>query len=116
MNTTVAIVFHGLNNYDHHFLISKLHKSNLSVGVDIIPKNTEKFLSFSIGDSVFKDSFEFLGASLSSLVDDLMSKGTSPFYHVNKVFSQSLHRDMLYRKGLCSCDKMQTYLYSSSHL
>ena len=39
--------------------------------VSVVPNNTEKFITFTIGDVVFKDSYAFTQSSLDSLVDNL---------------------------------------------
>lgn len=39
--------------------------------VTVVPNNSEKFITFTIGDVVFKDSYAFTQASLDSLVDNL---------------------------------------------
>ena len=46
--------------------------------IKIIPKNTEKYLSFSVGFVHFKDSYQFLSESLAILVQSLMDKGPDP--------------------------------------
>lgn len=107
----ICVFFHGLNNYDHHFIVSKLAKFNAD-NIRIVPKTSEKYLTFSLGDLNFKDSFEFLGASLSNLVQDLCSKGEESFFNVNKFFDKPEERALLYRKGvfpynyLSSLDKL----------
>ncbi len=96
----VLVVFHGLNNYDQHFLIPKLYKYANKARIRIIPRNNQKFLSFAINNLVFKDSHEFLAGSLANLVKDLKSKGEKYFYHVNKFFKNTTQRNYLYRKGV----------------
>ena len=39
--------------------------------VTVVPNNTEKYITFTIGDIVFKDSYAFTQSSLDSLVDNL---------------------------------------------
>ena len=39
--------------------------------VSVVPNNNEKYITFTIGDVVFKDSYAFTQASLDSLVDNL---------------------------------------------
>lgn len=95
----LCVFFHGLNNYDQHFLVSKLGQIP-SGRVQIVPKTSEKYLTFSIGCVQFKDSFEFLGASLSSLVRDLTTKGEACFKNVNTYFDNAEQRNLLYRKGV----------------
>ena len=97
--TGVYVVFHGLSNYDSHFLVQKLHRYN-SQNISIIPKSSEKFLSFSVGQMQFIDSFQFLQESLSTLVCNLVDKGEKYFTHVNRHISDPKHRSLFMRKGV----------------
>ena len=58
----IHLIFHGLSNYDSHFIIQKLYNFS-STQIKIIPKNTEKYLSSSVGCVHFKDSYQFLSES-----------------------------------------------------
>ena len=58
-----------------HFLIQWIGKFNRRISV--IPNNTEKFLRFSVGNVVFKDSFQFLICSLDELTNNLVKKEKS---------------------------------------
>ena len=65
----IPCLFHNLKHYDAHLLITaaKKHQGNIKV----IPTNTEKYISFTIGDVTFKDSYAFTQTSLDKLVDNL---------------------------------------------
>ena len=52
------VFFHNLRGYDSHLLIQEIGKFNKKVSV--IPNNSEKFLSFSVGNVAFKDSYQFM--------------------------------------------------------
>eukprot|EP00732_Lithocolla_globosa_P001284 Lithocolla_globosa_v1_NODE_613_length_3597_cov_230.357506.p2 type:complete len:315 gc:universal NODE_613_length_3597_cov_230.357506:782-1726(+) len=65
----VPIVFHNLKGYDGHLIIKNLKKY---YG---IPNTEEKYMSFTIGQMKFIDSFQFLSSSLSKLVDNLYEDG-----------------------------------------
>ena len=69
---SLNVFFHNLKGYDSHFLIQEIGKFNKKIG--IIPNNIEKFLSFSISNIKFKDSYQFLNASLDSLTKNLVKK------------------------------------------
>ena len=56
-----------MKGYDAHLIIQEINKFP-DVRFSGIPQNTEKFISFSIDNLVFKDSLGFLPASLDSLV------------------------------------------------
>ncbi len=95
----VVVIFHGLSNYDSHFIIqhlSRYHDKYLKV----IPRTGERFLSFSVRDLVFKDSFEFLGESLATLVKNLHSKGKDHFHFVKQCFPAVHEQSLLFRKGV----------------
>ena len=77
------IFFHGLSNYDSHFLIQKLYKYNTDK-ISIIPRNSERYLSFSIGCVHFKDSYQFMSESLAVLAQNLLDKGEEHFFYLNK--------------------------------
>ena len=65
----IPCFFHNLKHYDAHLLIAaaKKHHGNIKV----IPTNTKKYISFTIGDVTFKDSYAFTQTSLEKLVDNL---------------------------------------------
>ena len=52
------VFFHNLRGYDGHFLIQEVGKFNKKINV--IPNNTEKLLSFRVGNVIFKDLLQFL--------------------------------------------------------
>ena len=56
----INVIAHGLLNYDSHLIVQELHRYKSSC-INIIPKSSERFLTFSIGDAQFKDSYHFLG-------------------------------------------------------
>ena len=44
---------------------------------EVVAKNIEKFVSFSIGELYFKDSMQFLGSSLDKLTKNLADKANN---------------------------------------
>ena len=64
--TTIPVVFHNLRGYDSHLLMQAISK--VEGRVHCIPNNTEKYISFSLGQLRFIDSVQFLLASLDRLV------------------------------------------------
>ena len=58
-----------MKNYDAHILISEAKPHHGAI--KIIPTTTEKYISFTIGDIRFKDSYAFTQASLESLANNL---------------------------------------------
>jgi len=65
----IPCFMHNLKNYDSHLLITAAEKRHGIIKV--IPTTTEKYISFSIGDVCFKDSYAFLAASLDELTKTL---------------------------------------------
>ena len=64
--TTIPVVFHNLRGYDSHLLMQAISK--VEGRMNCIPNNTEKYISFSLGQLRFIDSAQFLLASLDKLV------------------------------------------------
>ena len=64
--TTIPVVFHNLRGYDSHLLMQAISK--VKGNISCIPNNTEKYISFSLGQLRFIDSAQFLLASLDRLV------------------------------------------------
>ena len=65
----IPCFFHNLKSDDAYLLIAAAKKRHGDIKV--IPTTTEKYISFTIGDVVFKDSFAFTQESLDSLVSNL---------------------------------------------
>ena len=66
LNPSIPVVFHNLRGYDSHLLIQAISK--VEGRLYCIPNNTEKYISFSLGQLRFIDSAQFLLASLDKLV------------------------------------------------
>ena len=64
------VFFHNLRGYDSHFLIQEIGKFNKRISV--IPNNTKRVLSFSIGNVVFKASLQFLSRALDGLTNNIV--------------------------------------------
>ena len=82
----IPVVFHNGSTYDHHFLINKPAEEFYGQ-LECFGENTEKYITLSVPTSKeldngktiscrlkFIDSFRFMSASLSSLVDNLSEK------------------------------------------
>ena len=93
------IFFHSLSNYDLHFLIQKLGEYK-KLSVNVIPRNSEKYLSFSLSSLKFKDSYQFLQCSLATLVDNLVLKGEDNFEHLKRFVLNLNMLSLLMRKGI----------------
>ena len=64
--TAIPVVFHNLRGYDSHLLMQVM--SRVKGKVSCIPNNTEKYISFSLGQLRFIDSVQFLLVPLDKLV------------------------------------------------
>ncbi len=95
----VVVIFHGLSNYDSHFIVKNLYKYAEDT-LKVIPKTTEKYLSFSIDNLIFKDSYQFLSESLATLATNLKDKGDKYFFNLNKYVKNPQQRELLFRKGI----------------
>ena len=105
----LRFIFHGLSNYGSHFIIQKLYKFS-STEIKIIPKNTDKYLSFSVGCVHFKDSYQFLSESLATLVQNLMDKGPDHFVYINKFITSETKRNFsLQLHERCSCFEKKVF-------
>ena len=102
----IHLFFHGLSNYDSHFIIQKVYNFS-STEIKIIPKNIEKYLSFSVGCVHFKDSYQFLSESLAILVQNLMDKGPDHFVYINKFLKDDEQRELLKQKGIFPYSSMK---------
>ena len=95
----ICVFFHGLSNYDSHFIIQKLYQFQ-EKDIKIIPRSSEKYLSFSIGNIKFKDTYQFLAESLAQLVINLRGKGDHCFKYVNMEFPERNQNVLLKQKGV----------------
>ena len=68
----VPIIFHNMRGYDGH-LIMKGYKNEIfpHENIQCIPNNMEKYISFTIGNLRFIDSFQFMAESLDKLSSNL---------------------------------------------
>ena len=65
--TKIPVVFHTLKGYDSHHIMQKIHKAKGNI--TCIPNNAEKYISFSVEQLKFLDSYQFMASSLKRLVD-----------------------------------------------
>ena len=86
----VVALFHGLSNYDLHFIVHKLAFCPLRWDIHFIPRNSERYLTFNYGCLHFKDSYQFLAKSLATLVDNLRTKGTDMFRNLNRFVTRKV--------------------------
>ena len=77
----LPVIIHNFKGYDSHLIVKALEKENGRV--QIIPNNMEKYISMSVGQVRFIDSFQFMNSGLGALVDNL---DASDLYFTNNQF------------------------------
>ena len=93
--TVVPVVFHNLRGYDSHLLMQAISK--VEGKVSCIPNNTEKYISFALGQLRFIDSAQFLLASLDKLVAANRPKA---FQITEQYEPNEARRKLIMRKGV----------------
>ena len=86
----IPCFFHNLKNYDAHLLISAAKSRHGKI--KCIPNTAEKYIAFSIGDIVFKDSLAMTQASLDSLAKNL---STDKLINTRRWLENSVERNTL---------------------
>ena len=100
--TAIPIVFHNLRGYDSHLLMQAI--SRVEGKVSCIPNNTEKYISFSLGQLRFIDSAQFLLASLDKLV-----AASETFQITAQYEPKQQRRELLLRKGVYPYEYMDSW-------
>ena len=110
----IPVFFHNLKNYDAHLIIAHMEKLNIDKDkIKVIAQNSEKFITFSINQLEFKDSFSFLSSSLDKLVkrskyenDEKRENWQNNFYNSKKsvYITNDEDLDLLTDKGVYPYD------------
>ena len=95
----LSVFFHGLGNYDAHFIVAALGRYGGKKNIRIIPRTSEKYLSISVGNLIFKDSYQFMSGALAILASNLRAKGENNMSNVNRNIPPHLS-NYFYRKGV----------------
>ena len=106
----LPIFFHNLRGYDGHFITRALSRYP-GLDIKVIGQGMEKYLTLSIGKYiVFKDSYQFLGSSLSTLADNLAKCGLDKFEHLRRQFPDESDENfkLLVRKGVYPYEYMDS--------
>ena len=102
--TTIPVVFHNLRGCDSHLLMQAISK--VEGRVSCIPNNTEKYISFSLGQLRFIDSAQFLLASL----DKLVAANPPEAFQITAQYEPNRERrELLMRKGVYPYEYMDTW-------
>lgn len=104
----IPIIFHNLSGYDCHLFINEL--SNICGRINLIPKNKEKYISFTkffpidaenVAQLKFLDSFNFLSSGLDNLVKTL---DPTDFTYLRSFYKDDKLFDLVRRKGVYCYD------------
>ena len=101
--TQIPVVFHNLRGYDSHLIMQSI--SNFDGDLKCIPNNTEKYISFSLGNLKFIDSYSFLGTSLEKLVN-AMSKED---FKITPTKFEGDKLELILRKGVYPYEYMNSF-------
>ena len=104
----IPIIFHNFRGYDSHLLIRDLGKFK-DKELNIIGQGLEKYLSIMWGNHlVFRDSLQFLNASLEKLAGSLFRTGRDNFKHLLHEFRSlgEAQLGLLFQKGIYPYDYM----------
>ena len=96
------VIFHNLGGYDAHLLMQGM--ARVPGEIKCIPNNTEKYISFSLGNVKFIDSINFLQSSLDKLV-----KSTDSFPIMQRTFMEEDKRRLLLKKRIYPYEYMDSF-------
>ncbi len=103
----IPLFFHNGNRYDTHIVINYFAKLKQQMKIDgVIMRNSQNFISFKLGNIVFKDSIDFLNGSL-----DKVSKSLSKDdYKLTKLLYPNQDEfKMMIRKGVYPYEYMNSF-------
>ena len=83
----IPVIIHNLKNFDSNLILKELNQEYFRK-CKVIPKSTEKFLSFSLDNIKFLDSFAFISTSLDKLVCNLRNSGLESFKITTSIFEE----------------------------
>ena len=98
----IPVIFHNLKGYDGHQLMQAM--ARVRGQIKCIPTNTEKYISFSLGNLRFVDSVNFLLSSLDKLV-----KGSDEFPIMQRRFPEENMLRLLLKKGIYPYEYMDSF-------
>ena len=100
----IPVIFHNLKGYDGHLLMQVM--ARVQGEIKCIPTNTEKYISFSLGNLRFVDSVNFLLSSLDKLTS--LDKGSDEFPIMQRRFPEENKR-LLLKKGIYPYEYMDSF-------
>lgn len=112
----IPVFLHNFSNFDSHFIVKYL---GIDQGnVEIIPSNSEKYMSISktfFGCKTkirFVDSYKFLSSSLETLVNNMKSDSVNlchTFPHLKQLISDEYRLSLISQKGIYPYNYMDSY-------
>ncbi|KAK3107369.1 hypothetical protein FSP39_012926 [Pinctada imbricata] len=105
----IPIVMHNLRGFDSHLLCQAVGQFKKEK-IKCIAQNMNSYLSLSLGDLRFIDSFQFMSESLETLVDNLVEKeGINAFNHFRCMFPNEEIMKLLLRKNVFCYEYLDTF-------
>jgi len=107
----VPVFLHNLRNFDS-FIIQEALGLFKNLKIKCIPRNLSKFVSFSLGNLRFLDSYQLMSCSLGSLTSNLAQKSVNiqkSFPNLCKTFTGEKQAQLLARKGIYSYEYVTDY-------
>ena len=98
----IQVIFHNLKGYDGHQLMQAMPR--VRGEIKCIATNTEKYISFSLGNLKFIDSVNFMQSGLDKLVN-----GTDEFSIMKKLMPEENKRQLLLKKGIYPYEYMDSF-------
>ena len=103
----IPVIIHNSKGYDSHFIIKYLNDKIFNK-CELIPKNSEQILSFTLDNLRFLDSYQFVDESLARMVQNLKDANYE-FPITSKVLEDKINGDenlknLLLRKGIFPYD------------
>ena len=104
----IPVFFHNLKGFDGHLIIQGLAKMNFS-NIRIIAQNFEKYMTITVNQFRFLDSFAFLASSLDTLSSNLLKDGKENFkITLDKIKSENQQR-LILKKGVYPYEYMDSF-------
>ena len=103
----IPLMIHNSKGYDSHFIIKHLN-DKVFKKCDIIPKNSQQVLSFTLDNITFLDSYQFMKESLAKLIKNLRD-GDYEFPITSHVYEEEIElnpniKNLILRKGVFPYD------------
>ena len=105
----IPVILYNLKGCDSHLLLSEATTLQNKT-ITCLPTNMERYLSFSIGNLRFLDSYQFMGSSLETVVDNLTSvEGEKHFKQFRKAFPSEQQAKLLLQKNEYCYDYIDSF-------